>query len=49
MRSRQTLLLLLGVALTIAVFASRAPAQAVYGNIIGTVTDPQGAAIVGAT
>ena len=29
--------------------ANQASAQAVYGNILGTVTDPQGAAVVGAT
>src|SRR4051794_10525179 len=29
-------------------WSSRANAQAVYGSILGTVTDPQGAAVVGA-
>ncbi|MBO0910772.1 MAG: TonB-dependent receptor [Acidobacteria bacterium] len=39
---------LLVVALICGVWASRANAQAVYGSILGTVTDPQGAAVVGA-
>jgi hypothetical protein len=36
------------VALLCGLWASRANAQAVYGSILGTVTDPQGAAVVGA-
>lgn len=39
---------LLVVALLCGLWASRASAQAVYGSILGTVTDPQGAAVVGA-
>ena len=39
---------LLLVAVISCFFASRAAAQAVYGSILGTVTDPQGAAVVGA-
>ena len=39
---------LLVVALLCGLWASRASAQAVFGNIFGTVTDPQGAAVVGA-
>jgi Carboxypeptidase regulatory-like domain/TonB dependent receptor len=33
----------------VSVFVTQAKAQAVYGSIFGTVTDPKGAAIVGAT
>ena len=36
------------VALLFSLSASRASAQAVYGSILGTVTDPQGAAVSGA-
>jgi len=36
------------LALLCGLWASRASAQAVYGSILGTVTDPQGAAVVGA-
>ena len=39
---------LLVVALLCGLWASRASAQAVFGSILGTVTDPQGAAVVGA-
>src|SRR2546423_5063965 len=39
---------LLVLALLCGLWASRASAQAVYGSIAGTVTDPQGAAVVGA-
>src|ERR1700686_1454989 len=39
---------LLVVALLCGLWASRASAQAVYGSIFGTVTDPQGAAVNGA-
>src|ERR1700736_6382155 len=39
---------LLVVALLCGLWASRASAQAVYGSIFGTVTDPQGAAVSGA-
>jgi outer membrane receptor protein involved in Fe transport len=37
------------LAVSLAVWAPRANAQAVFGSINGTVTDPQGAAVVGAT
>lgn len=36
------------LALLCGLWASRANAQAVYGSILGTVTDPQGAAVTGA-
>jgi len=36
------------LALLCGLWASRASAQAVFGSILGTVTDPQGAAVVGA-
>jgi hypothetical protein len=39
---------LLVVALLCSISIPRASAQAVYGSILGTVTDPQGAAVVGA-
>src|SRR4051794_16595610 len=39
---------LLVIALLCGLWASRASAQAVYGSIGGTVTDPQGAAVTGA-
>src|SRR5438309_7806884 len=39
---------LLVVALLCGLWASRASAQAVFGSIFGTVTDPQGAAVAGA-
>src|SRR5260370_40575686 len=39
---------LLVVALLCGISTPRANAQAVYGSILGTVTDPQGAAVVGA-
>ena len=39
---------LLVVALLCGLWTSRANAQAVYGSILGTITDPQGAAVVGA-
>ena len=39
---------LLVLALFCGLWASRASAQAVYGSILGTVTDPQGAAVVAA-
>ncbi len=39
---------LLVVALLCSVWTPRANAQAVYGSILGTVTDPQGAAVSGA-
>jgi Carboxypeptidase regulatory-like domain/TonB dependent receptor len=35
-------------AVSFVAWSPRANAQAVYGNILGTVTDPQGAAVVGA-
>src|SRR5581483_3995301 len=39
---------LLAVALLCGLWTSRASAQAVFGSIDGTVTDPQGAAVAGA-
>ena len=39
---------LIVVALVCSVSLPQAKAQAVYGSILGTVTDPQGAAVVGA-
>ena len=39
---------LLVVALLCSISIPRATAQAVFGSILGTVTDPQGAAVVGA-
>ena len=39
---------LLVLALLCGLWASRASAQAVFGSILGTVTDPQGAAVAGA-
>ena len=39
---------LLVVALLCGLWTSRASAQAVFGSIGGTITDPQGAAVVGA-
>ncbi len=39
---------LLVVALLCGISTPRANAQAVYGSILGTVTDPQGAAVVNA-
>src|SRR5260370_33267804 len=39
---------LLVVALLCGISAPRANAQAVYGSILGTVVDPQGAAVTGA-
>jgi outer membrane receptor protein involved in Fe transport len=36
------------LALLCGLWASRASAQAVFGSILGTITDPQGAAVVGA-
>ncbi|HXG95113.1 MAG TPA: TonB-dependent receptor [Blastocatellia bacterium] len=42
-------LLLLSLLLIPLAFTASARAQAVYGSIIGTVTDPQGAAVAGAT
>src|SRR5437868_6353037 len=44
-------LLLVSAVLAVAILCVLAPtarAQAVYGSILGTVTDPQGAAVVGA-
>ena len=47
MRSRDLLLLILSLLLLAALSVS-GRAQAVYGNVFGTVTDPQGARVVGA-
>src|SRR3990172_618508 len=46
MRSRDLLLLILSLLLLAALSVS-GRAQAVYGNVFGTVTDPQGARVVG--
>jgi len=48
MRRRTFVGLLLACVFIFGLTASTACAQAVYGSIIGTVTDPQGAAVVGA-
>ena len=48
MEKRKFVGLLLACFFILGLTASTASAQAVYGSIIGTVTDPQGAAIVGA-
>ena len=48
MRSRFVLGWLLALSLVFCFSASSACAQAVYGSIIGTVTDPQGNAVAGA-
>ena len=48
MRSRFVLGWLLASSLVFCFSASSASAQAVYGSIIGTVTDPQGNAVAGA-
>ena len=45
-----TTALAVGLLVCLAVFTSTpAQAQAVYGSVLGTVTDPQGAAVAGAT
>jgi len=49
MRKSVSFCALLVVLLLCGLWASRASAQAVFGSIEGTVTDPQGAAVVGAT
>src|SRR5438445_8563841 len=41
-------LLVAGLVFCCNVWTPRANAQAVFGSILGTVTDPQGAAVVGA-
>src|SRR4051794_16486646 len=43
-----TRLVLIGWLLSVIVLPQFSAAQAVYGNIIGTVTDPSGAAVAGA-
>src|SRR5262249_10932606 len=48
MGRRKFIGLLLACFFILGLTASTASAQAVYGSIIGTVTDPQGAAVVGA-
>src|SRR5713226_811011 len=48
MRRQATLGWILVLCLAFALCASTASGQAVYGSIIGTVTDPQGNAVVGA-
>jgi hypothetical protein len=48
MRSRALLGLFLVLALVFGVTASKSSGQAVYGTILGTVTDQQGAAVAGA-
>ncbi len=42
-------MLVCSLALVLSALSANSMAQAVYGSIIGSVTDPQGAAIVGAT
>src|SRR5262249_29615195 len=49
MKKAVTFAALFAVSLVFGVLSERASAQAVYGSILGTVTDPQGAAVVGAT
>ena len=49
MRRQTTLALVLGLCLVFALCANTSFGQAVYGSIIGTVTDPQGNAVSGAT
>ncbi len=48
-RSRRITLVILSLLLVLAGLSMTVKAQAVYGNIIGTVSDPQGAAVAGAT
>ncbi len=48
-RSRRIPLVILSLLLVLAGLSMTVKAQAVYGNIIGTVSDPQGAAVGGAT
>ena len=45
----RTLLAILTLAAAIALTPHRAPAQVLYGSLVGHVTDPSGAAISGAT
>src|SRR6476660_9245132 len=47
--SKRIPLVILSLLLVLAGLSMTVRAQAVYGNIIGTVTDPQGAAVAGAT
>ncbi|HXX14199.1 MAG TPA: TonB-dependent receptor [Candidatus Eremiobacteraceae bacterium] len=49
MNRQITLAVVLVLSILCALGAAPAKGQAVYGSIIGTVTDPQGAAVVGAT
>jgi len=49
MKRQSALAGILVLCILCALSASSAKGQAVYGSIIGTVTDPQGAAVVGAT
>ena len=47
---RSKLICVVGLLLLVAgLMANQASAQAIFGSILGTVTDPQGAAVVGAT
>ena len=48
MQRRLLVGLLLACCMVLGLAAPRASAQAVYGSILGTVTDPQGAAVAGA-
>src|SRR2546426_4356555 len=48
MRRQATLGLILGLCFVFALCANASFGQAVYGSIIGTVTDPQGNAVAGA-
>ena len=48
-RSTRIPLVIFSLLLVLSGLSMTVKAQAVYGNIIGTVTDPQGAAVAGAT
>ncbi len=48
-RLHRTLLAILTLAVAIAICPHRAPAQVLYGSMVGHVTDPSGAAISGAS
>src|SRR2546430_2568210 len=48
MKKAVTFAALLALSLVCSVLCQRATAQAVYGSVLGTVSDPQGAAVAGA-
>src|SRR5215467_16198968 len=48
MRSKSFVVGMFALLVILFAAASQSPAQAVYGSIIGTITDPQGAAVGGA-